>query len=181
MQTPLTISEQDAIDEFLDQLSEETYRQLFRALSPRIFRYFRLRGCERELAEDLTQEVMLAVYTSHRQLRQRDLFRPWMFRIARNLWLQHVRQQGRRVRMSDLGEAPEEAMAYTPDPVRTSCFDEWMALLSPDERDLVLLRYVEGLEYHEIGELLGVPQGTVQWRVFQLKRKLARHFGGEPV
>jgi RNA polymerase sigma-70 factor (ECF subfamily) len=53
--------------------------------------------------------------------------------------------------------------------------------LTGEERELVALRYVEGLSYAEIAEALGVPVGTVKWRMFHIKSKcaaMARAGGG---
>ena len=52
-----------------------------------------------------------------------------------------------------------------------------MAWLNPEERQIMMLRYVDDLEHHEIAAVLGLPLGTVQWKVFQTTRKLAAHFG----
>jgi RNA polymerase sigma factor (sigma-70 family) len=51
---------------------------------------------------------------------------------------------------------------------------EW---LEPAEREMMLLRYLEGFEYHEIASMLNIPVGTVQWKIFHSKRKLAARFG----
>src|SRR5215472_14726217 len=72
------------IDRFLTEPSEESYRGLFQVLMPRMITYFRVRGCGRDVAEDLAQEVMLAAYMRSSGLRSRALFRPWLYKIARN-------------------------------------------------------------------------------------------------
>ena len=167
----------DAVECFLDRLDEESYSAMFRVMTPRVFRYFRLRGCSRDMSEDLTQEVMFIVYTQIRRLRNRDLFRSWLFQIARNAWLQHRRQQNRRVPASALDDLDEVACPTNADPADSSRFGEWMARLKPQERELLVLRYLEGFEYHELASMLNIPIGTVQWRVFQLKKTLAGRAG----
>ena len=52
-----------------------------------------------------------------------------------------------------------------------------MSSLHPDERQIMTLRFVEGLEYHEIASVLCLPLGTVQWKIFRSKRKLVSQFG----
>ena len=42
----------------------------------------------------------------------------------------------------------------------------------------MMLRYIEGLEYHEIAAVLDLPIGTVQWKIHNSKKKLAARFGG---
>ena len=50
-----------------------------------------------------------------------------------------------------------------------------MAFLDSRERDALTLRFVEEWEYHEIAAARDIPIGTVQWRVFNAKKKLAPH------
>lgn len=50
-----------------------------------------------------------------------------------------------------------------------------MKFLDPQEREAMTLRFVEDWEYHEIAAAKAIPIGTVQWRVFNSKKKLAVH------
>lgn len=174
----MDLSEQEAVEGFLNNPTEDSFCLLFRAISPRVLGYFRGRGCERGLAEDLTQDVMFAVYSESGRLRDRNLFRPWLFKIARNAWLQHLRREQRQLSTKELLDAWAESFAgHEEHPAAGSGFAEWMEWLEPAERQMMLLRYLEGLEYHEIASMLNVPLGTVQWKIFHSKRKLAARFG----
>jgi RNA polymerase sigma-70 factor (ECF subfamily) len=174
------VNEQELIERFLSDPAEDTFACLYRALSPCVFRFFIGRSCERSVAEELMQDVMLAVYRQSRQLRDPELFRPWMFKIALNAWRKHLRQIDRRVVTTDFDTASEHVAAPAPDPLVRSYFRQWMEWLDPDERELITLRHVDGMEYHEIAAVLGLPTGTVQWRLFHTRRKLAARFGGRP-
>lgn len=170
-------SEQEAVDRFLCAPNEESFRDLFQAMAPRVVCYFRIRGCDRELAEDLTQEVMLTVYNQSYRLRRKDLFRPWLFKIVKNALLQQFRRSGREVSTVALDPELHEPSSIPIDPLLGSRFNEWMSWLAPDERRIMKLRYVDELEYHEIADVLEMPLGTVQWKIFHSKRKLAARFG----
>jgi RNA polymerase sigma-70 factor (ECF subfamily) len=76
----------------------------------------------------------------------------------------------------ELKTAEAGSPAKQPDPLLSAQFAEWMAFLEEDEREIMMLRYIDELEYHEIAELLGLPQGTVQWKIFNAKKKLAARF-----
>jgi DNA-directed RNA polymerase specialized sigma24 family protein len=54
-------------------------------------------------------------------------------------------------------------------------FHGWMSFLESREREALTLRFVEKWEYHEIAAAKAIPIGTVQWRVFNAKKKLAEH------
>jgi RNA polymerase sigma-70 factor (ECF subfamily) len=174
------LSELEALEGFIANPVEERCSELFRSTAPRIFAYFRTRGCDKALAEDLTQEVMIAVFRRATTLRHRELFRPWVYRIARNALLQHVRRMGRQVETVQLDSAAGDAGASPPDPLLPAQFAEWMKFLEPDERRIMMLRFIEELDYHEIAEALGLPLGTVQWKIFHSKKKLAARFGPQP-
>ena len=169
--------EQGAIEEYLRSPGEDTFRRLFLSMAPRILAFFRARGCDSYLAQDLAQEVMLKVHEQSATLRQKEAFRAWLFRIVRNEWLQQLRRSGRTVPTVRLNLEEHENGVETRDPLAGARFLEWMQVLEPDEREIMTFRYVEGLEYHEIAEALQMPTGTVQWKVFHSKKKLAAKFG----
>ncbi len=161
---------------FLDAPSEESFADLFKAFSPQLVAFFRARGCA-SLAEDLAQEVMFTVYRKAEQIRDRSLFRAWMFKIARNALSRHWGKQARDVDTVDLADVPDRLVAASNQGATTPAFEffHWMAFLDSRERDALTLRYVEQWEYHEIAAAQAIPIGTVQWRVHSAKRKLAPH------
>jgi RNA polymerase sigma-70 factor (ECF subfamily) len=161
-------------DRFLDAQSEESFVDLFKIFSPQLVAFFRARGCERYLAEDLAQEVMLTVYRKVAQIRDRRLFRAWLFKIARNTLCHHYVKQTREVDTVDLAEAANRVTASCHKTPGGPAFEflHWMAFLDSQEREALTLRFVEQWEYHEIAAAKSIPIGTVQWRVFNAKKKL---------
>ena len=105
-----------------------------------------------------------------------------MFQIARHTVCQHLTKLTREVPTVNLANVDGRFAA----PTHTGCgwlafeFREWMSLLEPCEQDLMMLRFVEEWEYHEIASAQAIPIGTVQWRVFNSKKKLAAHLNRRP-
>jgi len=165
-----------AIEAFLDAPNEESFAALFKSLTPRLVAFFRARGCE-AVAEDLAQEVMLTVYRKAGQVRDRALFRAWVFTIARNALSRHWGQRSREVETVDLAEVPERFVASINRSAGTLAFEfhRWMAFLGSQEREALKLRFIDECEYHEIAAAQTIPIGTAQWRVFNAKKKLAPH------
>ena len=170
-------AESEIAERFLCQANEESFSALFRVFSPQLVGFFRRRGHEMGVAEDLAQEVMLTVYRSARQVRDHKLFRAWLFRVARNAACRHFTHRMRQVSTVDIAEVPEPMVAPHQDLGGGPTFEFkcWMSFLDPQERETMTLRFVEEWEYHEIAAAQAVPVGTVQWRVFNSKKKLA-HF-----
>jgi len=161
-------------ERFLDGPNEESFGELFNVFTPQLVAFFRARGCQ-TVAEDLAQEVMFTVYRKADQIRDRSLFRAWIFKIARNTISRQFGKQTRELDTVDLADVPERLVASGNKGAGTPAFEfhHWMAFLDSREREALTLRFIEQWEYHEIAAAQSIPIGTVQWRVFSAKRKLA--------
>ena len=141
-------------------------------------------------AEDLSQEVFLRIYRTLASYRTAyGGFPTWLTSVTRNLLVDHYRRS-RRERMTD---ALEDVMAVVEEkqsPVRTpdkaghgarterSKCSAALSRLSPELREAVILRDLQGLEYNEIREVLSVPEGTVKSRINRGRIELARILAG---
>ncbi len=131
-------------------------------------------------AEELVQDVLLTVYRRASDLRNQRCFTGWLFQVARNSLLQHVRKRhavlesltGREGEEHLLGQVTSRfAMA------EESELFEWMEALEEDEREICLMRYMDGLDYQAIADALHLPMGTVKWKLHQIKKKIAARLG----
>ena len=167
------MDEQYAITAFFADRTEEAFCALFVAVYPRVRRYFLVRNVDEMMAEDLAQTVLLKVYQKASDLKDSKLFQGWLFAIARNELLQHWRKQQARIETVEL-EPLAEQLTTEPAGLLQAEFDEWLSFLDPNERELVLLRFVEGLTYEELTAAFGIPLGTVESRLFSVRKKLLR-------
>jgi RNA polymerase sigma-70 factor (ECF subfamily) len=167
------VTEDTVIDRFLDNPNNESFAALFEIFAPKLVSFFRARSRELSLAEDLAQEVMLTVYRKAGQVRDRASFRAWLFKVARNALSRHYDKLAREVETINLDDRLAVA---THDRAGTANFEfrDWMGFLNAREREVMMLRFIEEWEYHEIAAFRGAPIGTVQWRIFNAKKKLAR-------
>src|SRR6202140_2631964 len=170
-----SLREEAMTKKFLEPPNEDSFAELFRTFTPQLVAFFRARSCDLALAEDLAQEVMLTAYRKASQIRDRTLFRAWLFKIARNALCRHYGRQSREVDTIDLADVADRPVAASHKPATTPAFEfmHWMAFLDSREREVMTLRFVDQWEYHEIAAAQAIPIGTVQWRVFNAKRKLA--------
>jgi len=165
-----------ATETFLEARSEESFIELFLTLTPQLVSFFRSRGCAMDVSEDLSQEVMLTVYRKGTQVRDRARFRAWVFTIARHALYRHHGKHSLEVVAIDLQDLVD-TRAKTVGPFAFE-FHHWMTFLESNEREALTLRFVEEWEYHEIAAAKAIPIGTVQWRVFNAKKKLATRLKG---
>lgn len=133
-------------------------------------------------AEDLVQETFVRAFRAISRFRRESSFRTWLHRIAVNVVKSHVARRGRRVETSALredGEHVESLLDRMPSDedletavVRRQSIDRALGTLSDEVRLLITLRDVQGLEYHEIATVTGLPIGTVESRVFRARQRL---------
>ena len=113
-------------------------------------------------ADDVTQEVFLAVYGRLLSLRDRGRLSSWICRIARNTAIDHLRQRRRRPSHEPLGEvaSPGLGSGEAPDVSHRvlTCIEE----LPVAYRETLILRLVEGLKGPEIAERTGMTHGSVR-------------------
>ena len=109
--TQKLLNEAALTERFLEFADEASFTPLFHLFTPQLLAFYRARGCETALAEDLAQEVMLTVYLKAGQIRDRASFRAWLFRIARNTLCRHYGKRARAVDIVDIEDAIERVPA----------------------------------------------------------------------
>jgi RNA polymerase sigma-70 factor (ECF subfamily) len=168
------LREAAVIASFLDEPHDESFTGLYKLFTPRLVAFYRARNCDPGLAEDLAQQVMLTVYRKAGQIRDRALFRAWLFRIAHNALCRHYGKQAREVETVYVEDSVDRLASVSAEAGSPAFeFMHWMGFLNAREREVMTLRFIEQWEYHEIAAAKDMPIGTVQWIVFNAKKKLA--------
>ncbi len=171
-------------DELMSQVRDgdvEKLGTLFERHHVRLFNFFLRMTGDREVAEDLVQEVFIRMLKYRKSFRARGEFSAWMFALARNVSVDHFGRRGRRETADDA--ALEEHPSPGPLPLEQLEMAESMerlraALLKlPDEkRELLLLTRSGGLTHEQIGSILGCSAGAVKVRVHRALRQLQQVF-----
>jgi RNA polymerase sigma-70 factor, ECF subfamily len=135
-------------------------------------------------AEDLTQEILIRVYQNLKSYRpEAGGFQNWILRVARNLVIDHYRQM-RRFPQSGGSEELETLNIKdekVPSPQRAAeqreasrFLQEGLMSLSPELKEAIILRDLEGMAYQEIADLLGIPEGTIKSRINRGRLELSK-------
>ncbi len=144
---------------------------------------------DRALAEDLAQETFIKVLNGIKSYRPEFKFSSWIFKIANNAAIDHLRRKS--IDTLSLDGAPN---AETPEQVRATslqlgdraenpldevenrelgtAIERAIARLRPEYRSCILLRHVEGYSYEEIADTLDLPLGTVKTYIHRARNEL---------
>lgn len=136
----------------------------------------RLSG-DRALAEDLCQETFLRAWRKLDTFQGTGSFAGWLLRLAHNVFLADRRRM--RTTAERTMEDPLQAAAVPPSEALQESgpdLDRLLAVVSPDERQLLILSYAAGLSASEIAAMLGASAGTVKSQIHRAKQKIREHF-----
>jgi RNA polymerase sigma-70 factor (ECF subfamily) len=167
-------------------IDQEQYLHLMRRYEARLLRYLKgLTGLDQDDVEDMLQEAFINAYRNLRGFDRSRKFSPWIYRIARNAAISDLRKRQARQRhlVPNLGDEALERIASDEDisqehdrrlevgEVRTV-----LQRLPDKHREILVLFYLEQLDYEEIAAVLRLPVGTVSSRLNRAKAFFRRQY-----
>lgn len=143
----------------------------------KVYGYAVNRTYSRDEADELSQEILFTAIRELPKLRDENKFEPWFWGIAANVTRSFRRKLGKQRAMYSY-DMPDDLL------YEDCYFDEneelygflrtKIAMLSAMYRDIIILRYYEGLSTKAVSEKLGIPEGTVKWRLTEARKKLKK-------
>ncbi len=150
--------------------SAAAFEQLFRRHWPRAYRAALLVVGDAAAAEDIAQESFLAAVRALDRFDRKRPFGPWLHRIVVNRAIDWARARSLRRELT-ADAAPEPAAAMRDEPEHAPVLAAALTTLGPEQRAVIVLRYLLDYTPGEIAQLLDLPRGTVNSR---LRRGLDR-------
>jgi len=173
---------------------EAAYRELLRRYQRPVFSLIYRMVRDRAMAEDLAQETFVKVLNALDTYRPEFKFSSWIFKIANNTAIDHLRR--RQPDTLSLDGAPtattprqiEETSIQLPDQAETplqevearelgSAIEQAVGKLRPEYRNCIILRHIEGLSYEDIAQILDLPLGTVKTYIHRARAELKEMLG----
>lgn len=154
-----------------EALIEEAYNQY----SDPIFRHCYFRLLDREKGKELMQETFIKAFEYAKKGQTIDNIRALLYRIANNLVIDYVRRK-KESSLDQLMEAGFDPTGADDNTVKAGLEEEQMRMtlqkLRPEDRELIILRYIDDLKPQEIGEMLGLSANVVSVRIHRALKEL---------
>jgi len=172
------------LDAVLDRCrrgDELAWESLVRSYQSRVYGLAYHYVANSEDARDLAQDIFVKVYKNLRKCPNADNFLPWLFRIARNASIDHLRRTRARPPASQVSEMDMNSLVdHSSDPeehwlkeARRGLFRKALQMLTRLNREIIILKEIQGLTLEEMARILNVPIGTLKSRSHRARLELA--------
>lgn len=182
------VSDEDLLAAIAERADRGAFAELFERYAGRIKAFLMKSRTDPGTAEEIAQEVMVTVWRKAASFdRSKASAATWVYTIARNRRIDHLRKQARpEPDPADPHFQPEpevSAERAVANAARDTRVREALAALTEEQREVVQLAFFSGLSHGEIAEELGAPLGTVKSRLrlsfARLRGELGTEFAGE--
>ncbi|HWP82932.1 MAG TPA: sigma-70 family RNA polymerase sigma factor [Bacteroidota bacterium] len=129
-----------------------------------------------EDAQDITQSTFVKAFENLRSFNPKYKFFSWIYKIAVNESLNHLNQRKRTTELNeDIVSEEDDPEGSLNNVDLSEKINDCLMKLSPEYRVVIVLRHFQDLPYHEIGQILDLPEKTVKSRLFAARQALRRH------
>ena len=164
--------------------NQSSFEELMKKYNKKIFGFIFRMVRDEEVAIELTQDFFIKIYSVLAKYNFEYKFSTWAYRICYNLVIDYVRKNQAQVDSLDDEAVTQKQMMESENYVSEDGFDHlvkeelnqyiWKVVdcIPVKYKELILLRYLQGLKYDEIAQVTDLPVGTVKNRIFKAKELL---------
>jgi len=159
------------------------YEEIIELYKNKLFSFLLKMTCSRQIAEELLQEVFIRAYNNLEKYDEKFMFSTWMYRIALNACKSFMKKHNRlkEIPMNEdlnyieAGEKYDPEEAYEKTELRREIID-LIQSLKEKQRIPLILKYVKGFSYAEIGKIIGISEEAAKMRVLRAKENICRKY-----
>lgn len=163
------------------QALEAIYKHFSHQLFSLVYRY----TYNREIAEDLLQDIFLRIFSHLQDIRNEDTFVGWIYRIAVNTCYSYLRgkkiQLQRTIPLSEVERTIEVKTHESSDKIVKESLDDAIQKLPGKMKSIFLLHDVQGFKHKEISRMLGCSMGTSKSQLFKARMKIRGYLENEKI
>ncbi len=149
---------------------------LFERYQAMLYNFFVKLSFETELSKDLTQNVFYRLIKYRNSFNEQKPFKAWFFQLARNQYLDHIKNiKNKRSRFDDLEKLAHKAAENMQDEAqkeREKVLYKALSLLDEEQREMIVLSKFQKMKYIEIAQILGITESAVKVKVHRAIKKL---------
>jgi RNA polymerase sigma factor (sigma-70 family) len=153
---------------------------LFDRYHKRIFNFLMRMTMDRDVAEDLTQNVFLRMIKYRNSFREENRFMPWLYQMARNIFSDHYQEHKKRgssfVDIDKMSEKIVDAENGGEQDEREKLLHKSLSLLSEDQRELLVLTRFQQMKYEEVALIMDTSVANIKVKVHRAIAKLREHY-----
>lgn len=153
---------------------------LFERYNKPIFNFLARMTMDRDLAEDLTQNVFLRVMRYRSSYKEGMRFQSWIYQVARNVFSDHYQTIKNRfaefVDVEKMEGSINEATEHLEQEEREKVLHQSMLLLSEEQRELLVLTRFQHLKYEEVAVIMDTTVANIKVKVHRAIQKLREHY-----
>ncbi len=175
--------DQLAVPRLVERAAEgdfEAYGELYSIHLDRIYRYVFHQVKDKMTAEDITEEVFIKAWKAIDSCRGREqTFLPWLYRIAQNQVIDNLRSRRKHptIEIETVDTAGGPQLEAEGDWERQELLGI-IACLPQNQRQVIILKFIEGLDNREIADIMGKSQGAIRVSQMRALAKLRKDMGG---
>lgn len=150
----------------------QAYNQAVKEYTRRLFRFLYKSLRDEAAANDIVQDCYLKLW-QHRDKVDPQKIKPWLFSVAHHAMLNYLTSVSKKVRLDEHFQAPPVFQKNEFD--ARAILDKVLNELPTLQKSILLLRDLEGYEYKEIGEILGITEAQVKVYLFRARQKVKNY------
>ncbi|NOZ13945.1 MAG: RNA polymerase sigma factor [Acidobacteria bacterium] len=150
------------------------FEAIARQYSGMLYRHIHRMVGNREDAQDVLQEVLLLIFRKLHTFRGDASMKTWVFRIASNRSIDFIRQSRRQPteELTETISSKESPLAFAQRQAEIDALGHALEQLPTEQRQVVVLKEINGLTFREIAEILQIPENTAKTRMYTSLKKL---------
>ena len=153
---------------------------LFERYNKRIYNFLAQMTFNRPLAEDLTQNVFMRMLKYSNSFRTGLSFQSWIYTVAKNVFYDHFRSKKNNIAdyiaVDNLGDRLIDANEAQEQDEREQTLHRSMALLSEEQRELLILTRFQNMKYEEVAVIMNTTVSNIKVKVHRTIQKLREHY-----
>ncbi len=152
------------------------FNEIVRQYSGMLYNHIRRMIGNEEDSKDILQEVFINVYKKIDSFREESSLKTWLFRIASNKTIDFLRRE-KRFKADELPETLKEKsnpLKHTEQSLKKELVHKALLMLKEEEREIVIMKELDGFTFREIAEIKGMPENTVKTKLYSSLKKLKK-------